>query len=93
MNKIQRIDKIKESEVEEALVSDLSFTKSLLALPNEPKLIARQLSISKADRLDLLMTSGNQLILIELKITKYFSTHKDQILGYKAQIEQLQIKK
>ncbi|MDQ3635436.1 MAG: hypothetical protein M3405_13140 [Acidobacteriota bacterium] len=92
-NQIKKTDKIKESEVEESLISDLSFTKSLLSLANDPKLIARQLSVSKEDRLDLLLSCGDVLILVELKITKYFSAHKKQILGYKAQVEQLQTKK
>lgn len=58
-NKIPKLDKIKESEVEEALVSDLRIIKSLLYLETEPRLIARQLILEDGSRLDLLMSSGD----------------------------------
>jgi hypothetical protein len=92
-NKIPKLDKIKESEVEEALVSDLRIIKSLLYLETEPRLIARQLILEAGSRLDLLMSSGDFLFLIELKVTKYFPEHKEQILRYRNLIEQLQTQK
>lgn len=45
VDETQKLNKIKESEVEEALVSDLRIIKSLLHLPTEPRLIARQLQL------------------------------------------------
>lgn len=89
----QKHEKIKESEVEEALVSDLSLIKEILMLQTEPKLIARQLPISKDSRLDLLLSYRNSLVLLELKTTKYFAEHKEQILRYKKEIERLQREK
>lgn len=83
-------EKIKESEVEEALVADLRILKALLGLNVEPKLIARQLRLGSDSRLDLLLTGGNQLILIELKVTRFYSTFIEQISRYKKAIEQLQ---
>lgn len=93
VDETQKLNKIKESEVEEALVSDLRIIKTLLYLPTEPRLIARQLQLEDGSRLDLLMSSGDFLFLIELKVTKYFPEHKEQILRYKNQIEQLQVQK
>lgn len=83
-------EKIKESEIEEALVADLSLLKTILGLGNEPKVIARQLHLNSESRLDLLLSSGNQLILVELKVTRFYSEHKDQILRYKQEIEGFQ---
>ncbi len=89
----QKHEKIKESEVEEALVSDLREVKKLLSIPKEPTLIARQLLLTKESRLDLLFSYGDSLLLIELKITKFFSEHREQILRYKKEIESLQSEK
>ena len=83
-------DKIKESEIEEALVSNLGLLKTILGLSNDPKVIARQLHLRDESRLDLLLSSGNQLILIELKVTSFYPEHKEQILRYKQEIEEFQ---
>lgn len=89
----QKHEKIKESEVEEALVSDLRIIKSLLYLDHDPKLIARQLQLGDGSRLDLLFSCGDFLFLIELKTTKFYPAHKEQILRYKKEIERLQSQK
>lgn len=86
-------EKIKESEVEEALISDLSAVKKLLFISKEPTLIARQLLLTKESRLDLLFSYGDSLLLVELKITKFYSEHRKQILRYKKEIERLQSEK
>lgn len=89
----QKHEKIKESEVEEALVSDLREVKKLLSIPKEPTLIARQLLLTKESRLDLLFSYGDLLLLIELKITKFYPEYREQILRYKKEIERLQSEK
>jgi PD-(D/E)XK nuclease superfamily len=90
MNRPRIQDKIRESEVEEALVSNLSIITSLLGLKSEPKLLTRQLHLNTESRIDLLLLSGKQLVLIELKVTRYYSEHKEQILRYRQEIEKLQ---
>ncbi len=88
----QTHEKIKESEVEEALVANLLELKNLLSLKTAPKLIARQLRLKADSRLDLLLASGNQLILLELKVTKFNSAFIEQVIRYKKEIEHLQNK-
>lgn len=82
---------IKESEVEEALVSDLTAIRDLLGLSHDLKLIARQLQLKGGEqRIDLLLSCGKQLLLIELKVTQYRSEHKEQIISYKKELTKLQ---
>jgi len=85
-------EKIKESEIEEALIADLGLLKNILELDNEPKVIARQLHLRSESRLDLLLSSGSEIILVELKVTKFYPEHKDQILRYRQEIEEFQNK-
>jgi hypothetical protein len=82
---------IKESEVEEAFVSDLEILRDLLGLSLGLKLIARQLYLKDGEqRLDLLLSCGKLLLLIELKVTQYRSEHKEQVLDYKRELIELQ---
>lgn len=82
---------IKESEVEEAFVSDLKILRDLLGLSRDLKLIARQLYLKDGEqRLDLLLSCGKLLLLIELKVTQYRSEHKEQVLDYKKELIDLQ---
>jgi DNA-binding transcriptional ArsR family regulator len=90
MNRPKVQDKIRESEVEEALASNLSIITSLLGLKSEPKLLTRQLHLNAESRIDLLLLSGRQLVLVELKVTRYYAEHKEQILRYRREIENLQ---
>jgi predicted transcriptional regulator len=83
-------DKVRESEVEEALVSNLENIKTLLKLSYQPKLIARQLHLDLESRIDLLLMCGKDLVLIELKITPYYDEHLKQILRYRDLIKMLQ---
>jgi hypothetical protein len=84
-------DRVKESEIEEALVSDLRILQSVLGLSNEVKLIARQLHLrNRKRRIDLLLVSGKQLVLVELKVTPFSLENKGQILEYKLELEHLQ---
>jgi len=82
---------IQESQVEEALVSDLLYLKRLLDLPSNIRLLARQLRLKSGDqRLDLLVLHGKEVCLIELKITKFFKEHIDQINEYRQELHNLQ---
>ena len=83
-------DKVRESEVEEALISNLDEVRKLLKLAHDPKLIARQLYVDNVSRINLLFTCGKNLVLVELKVTPYYPEHQSQILRYKKEIERLQ---
>lgn len=82
---------IKESEVEEALVSNLLFLKKILHLTSDTKVIARQLPLKSGDqRLDLLIAHGKELCLIELKVTKFVNEYVNQINDYRQELLRLQ---
>ncbi len=87
----EEINKISESQVEEALVSNLNYLKEILNLQYEIKLIARQLNLkAREKRIDLLIAHGKDMGLIELKITKYESSYLNQILEYRNELIKLQ---
>lgn len=82
---------ISENQVEEALVSNLSFLKQILQTDDELKLLARQLRLLDGEqRLDLLLIGGKTLYLIELKVVKFSSDCLEQILSYKNELLNLQ---
>jgi len=82
---------ISESQVESALVANLSYIKDILQIEDELKLIARQLRMKSGEqRLDLLLSGGKNLYLIELKIMPFLEENLEQILSYKEELEELQ---
>ena len=84
---------IRESEVEEALVSNLIYMKRLLGLTYDLRLIARQLRLKSGEqKLDLLITHGKELCLIELKVTKFSEEYINQINEYREELFNLQSK-
>jgi len=90
--KIKTSNNISESQVESALVANLSFLKNILRLSYDLKLIARQLRMKSGERrLDLLLSGGKNLYLIELKITPYSEEHLKQIILYKEELRELQL--
>jgi hypothetical protein len=89
----QEHKKIKESEVEDALVSNLRILKTLLGFHIEPRLIARQLRLGDESRIDLLLSCGDHLALIELKVTEFHPTYKEQVIRYRKAVEGLQFQK
>lgn len=87
----QNESKIRESEVEDALVANLSYLQELLALDSEPRLLARQLRMRSGEqRLDLLLLHRKDLVLVELKVTAFSPDHLEQVVGYVRDIEELQ---
>lgn len=89
--KLKQHNNISESQVEDALVANLFFLQKLLDLPNELKLIARQLWLKSGEqRLDLLVLSGRDLCLIELKVTKYINDYLLQTIQYNKELIKLQ---
>jgi hypothetical protein len=86
-------DSISENQVEDALVANLHFLKNILKVDNDLKLIARQLRLKNGEqRIDLLVSSGKNLCLIELKVVKYTDDCLKQIIDYRKELLLLQEK-
>jgi len=82
---------ISESQVEDALVSNLQFLKNILGVENDLKLIARQLRLKNGEqRIDLLVSSGKDLCLVELKVVRYSNIFLEQTISYKDELLHLQ---
>lgn len=87
----KQINDISEKQVEDALVTNLDYLKKILDVPDELKLIARQLRIKDdKQRIDLLVSSGSNLCLIELKVVEFSTDHLEQIIEYKKELIKLQ---
>lgn len=82
---------ISESQVEDALVANLAFLSKILKLPPDIKLITRQLRLkSGEERIDLLLSSGKNLCLVELKVVGFSEDWLKQILSYRDELVNLQ---
>ena len=85
---------IRESEVEDALITYLDILKEVLKAEKEVRLITRQLRmIDGKKRLDILLAVGDEIFLIELKTETFHVNHIKQILSYKEELEKLQQEK
>lgn len=78
MNKMD----IRETQIEDILVSAPVLTKKILNLDDVPRLIGRQILIPSG-RLDLLYAYQTKFLLIELKVTSFHNKFIQQILQYK----------
>ena len=82
---------ISESQVEDALVANMVFLSKILKLPSAIKLITRQLRLkSGEERIDLLLSSGKSLCLVELKVVNFSENWLKQILSYRDELVNLQ---
>jgi hypothetical protein len=89
--RIKRENNISESQIEDALVANLVFLAKTLKLPVDLKLIARQLRLkSGEERIDLLLSSGKNLCLVELKVVSFSATWLKQIISYRDELINLQ---
>jgi len=83
---------IRESQVEEAFVSNLLFLQQVLELETPVTLIARQMWLRDGERrIDLLLASGKTLHLVELKITRFTAENLEQVLDYRTELQALQL--
>ena len=73
---------VRESQIEDVLVSASVLTRRLLNLEDEPRLLVRQM-ILPSGRLDLLYAYQTKLLLIELKVVEFKRDFLDQVLNYK----------
>jgi DNA-binding transcriptional ArsR family regulator len=89
--RLKKHNNIRESEVEDALVSNLFYLKKTLNLTYDIKIIARQLELkSREQRLDLLIAHGKELCLIELKVTRFDEKYINQLNDYREELLKLQ---
>jgi hypothetical protein len=87
-------ENIRESEVEDALVTYLDILKEILNIDKEVRLVTRQLRLVEGKkRLDILLAVGDEIFLIELKTELFHINHIKQILTYKEELEKLQQEK
>jgi hypothetical protein len=76
---------IRESQIEDVLVSAPVLTKNILQLDDEPRLLVRQM-IVPSGRLDLLYAYQTKLLLIELKVVPFQQKFIKQVLDYKSDL-------
>ncbi|MBI3501990.1 MAG: DUF1016 family protein [Bacteroidetes bacterium] len=89
--KQKKHNNIQESEVEDALVANLTYLNRLLNFNLDLKLVARQFKLKGGEqRIDLLLLHSKDLILIELKVTRFYQEHLEQISNYIDELEKLQ---
>lgn len=80
---------VRESQIEDALVSASVLIRRLLNLEDEPRLLIRQM-ILPSGRLDLLYAYRAKLLLIELKAVEFSGNFLDQLLSYKTDLAEYQ---
>ena len=73
---------IRETQIEDILVSSPSLMKSTLRLEEEPRLIGRQI-VLPTGRLDMLYAYQKDLFLIELKVSSFQSKFINQVNNYR----------
>lgn len=76
---------IRESQIEDVLVSAPILTQKILKLEEEPRLLARQM-ILPSGRLDLLYAYKTFLLLLELKVVPLRQSFIKQVLNYKSDL-------
>jgi Endonuclease NucS len=80
---------IRETQIEDILVTSPVLVKDILKLEEQPKLIGRQLQVPSG-RLDMLYTHKDYLLLLELKVTTFQKRFIRQVLNYKADLTNFQ---
>lgn len=89
--KLKQHNNISEKQVEDALVTNLFYLQKILDFDNDLKLLSRQLRLkSGEERIDLLLSSGKNLCLIEIKVKKYEDNFIKQINDYKNELINMQ---
>jgi len=73
---------IRETQIEDILVSSPSLMKDTLRLDEEPRLIGRQIVVPSG-RLDMLYAYQKDLYLIELKVASFQKKFVQQVISYR----------
>lgn len=80
---------VRESQIEDILVSAPLLTRNMLGLQDEPRLLSRQMLIPSG-RLDLLYAHRTNLLLIELKAVSFQKQFVQQLSAYTGDLLKLQ---
>jgi DNA-binding MarR family transcriptional regulator len=80
---------IRESQIEDILVSAPVLTKNILRLEDEPRFLCRQM-IMPSGRLDLLYTYHTELLLLELKVVPFKRQFVEQLSSYRNDLLKMQ---
>ncbi len=80
---------VRESQVEDVLVTYPHIARRVLVLDETPQLIARQMILASG-RLDMLYATGRTLTLVELKVEDAKSQFISQVQHYVSDLAQLQ---
>ena len=73
---------IRETQIEDILISSPTLMKETLKLDEEPRLIGRQI-IVPSGRLDMLYAYQKDLFLIELKVASFQKKFVQQVISYR----------
>jgi hypothetical protein len=80
---------VRESQVEDILATYTDLAQRILGTPEPTRLLARQMDVPSG-RLDLLYVSGQQLLVVELKVEGATPTFVAQAAGYAADLRAMQ---
>jgi hypothetical protein len=80
---------VRESQVEDILATYTDLAQRILGTPEPVSLLARQMSVPSG-RLDLLYLSGQQVLVVELKVEDATPTFVAQVSGYAADLRAMQ---
>jgi len=80
---------IRETQIEDILVSSPSLMKETLKLDEEPRLIGRQI-IVPSGRLDMLYAYQKDLFIIELKVSPFQKKFVQQVISYRNDLQLFQ---
>jgi hypothetical protein len=80
---------IRETQIEDILISSPALMKETLRLEEEPRLIGRQI-IVPSGRLDMLYAYQKDLFLIELKVATFQNKFVQQVLNYRNDLQLFQ---
>jgi hypothetical protein len=80
---------IRETQIEDILVSAPVLSKKILYLEDEPRFLCRQMIIPSG-RLDVLYTYRTELLLLELKVVPFKKQFVDQLSSYKNDLLRMQ---
>jgi hypothetical protein len=80
---------VRESQIEDILATYTDLAQRVLGTPEPVSLLARQMDVPSG-RLDLLYVSGQQLLVVELKVEDATPTFVAQVAGYAADLRAMQ---
>ena len=80
---------IRETQIEDILISSPTLMKETLRLDDEPRLIGRQIVVPSG-RLDMLYAYQKDLFLIELKVATFQKKFVQQVINYRDDLQLFQ---